>query len=179
MVKLGQNWILPILGDERTSRRLNRVFPESRTRASRISEILARGETVTTARTASTTETPTQPNASNSDLRDPDAEATAPSSTGGVVRQWVSELAGAARPNAGGEGTVRVPRDSEIDTLTAMFPDVGREVIVGVLQRRFVNFFPCPGHVTISDVCAKQFEYRDRRRDSAYFKPLVVMWSIA
>ena len=143
MVKFGQNWILPVLGDERTSRRLNRVFPESRTRASRISEILARGETVTTARTAATQETPTQPNASNGDLRDAGAETPAPSNTGGVVRQWVSELTSAARPNAGGGGTVRVPSESEIDTLTAMFPDVGREVIVGVLQRRFViSFLP-------------------------------------
>ena len=59
-----------------------------------------------------------------------------PTTTTGVVRQWVSELAGAARPGAGGQGTVRVPTSEEIQTLTSMFPDVPRDVILGVLQRR-------------------------------------------
>lgn len=148
MVKFGQSWVMPLFGDEGASRRLNRVFPESRTRPSRISEMLGQGETVTTARTASATQqrTPTtQPNASSRGARDGEAAAPAPSNTGGVVRQWVSELTGAtARPNAGGEGTVRVPRESEIDTLTAMFPDVGREVVAGVLQRRCGHFLFCP-----------------------------------
>lgn len=52
------------------------------------------------------------------------------------MRQLMSELRGGTRPNASGEGTVRAPSEFEIQILTAMFPDVGRDVILGVLQRR-------------------------------------------
>lgn len=47
----------------------------------------------------------------------------------------MNELTGRAERNATG---LRVPSDGEIAQLTAMFPDVQREVIVAALQRRLV-----------------------------------------
>ena len=58
-----------------------------------------------------------------------------------MVRQWMTELTGAARPTSTAQGTVRVPSDEEIQILTGMFPDVARDVVLGVLQRRYVNLF--------------------------------------
>ena len=55
---------------------------------------------------------------------------------GGVVRQWMSELASGARPVAQNGATVRAPSEAEIAILTGMFPDLEREVVLGVLQRR-------------------------------------------
>ena len=54
----------------------------------------------------------------------------------GVVRQWMSELASGTRPVAHGGGTVRAPGEAEVGLLTGMFPDIEREVVLGVLQRR-------------------------------------------
>ena len=58
--------------------------------------------------------------------------------TRGVVRQWVSELTEAANPS--GRGNVRVPSDSEVQMVTSMFPDIGRDVVLGALQRRYHIF---------------------------------------
>ncbi|GJE84864.1 CUE domain-containing protein [Phanerochaete sordida] len=137
VVRFAERWIKPLLGEERAGRRLNRVFPDSRTRTSRIQDLLARDEVPTTARRASTAGTPPAPAAAAgaADTRTEPPPRSPAANTRGVVRQWVSELAGAARPNASGPGTVRVPSEAEIETLTAMFPDVARDVVLGVLQR--------------------------------------------
>ena len=52
------------------------------------------------------------------------------------MRQWMSELASGARPVAQNGATVRAPSEAEIAILTGMFPDLEREVVLGVLQRR-------------------------------------------
>ena len=60
------------------------------------------------------------------------------SGTGGtsVMREWVDELTGRTdRANSG----LRVPSDEEITTLTGIFPDVAREVVIAALQRRYVS----------------------------------------
>ena len=147
-------------------RRTNRVLPEPRARGSgargsggsgggsggRVN--LADDEVVTTApqsnrrRTAAgsmpRTARPPVPTASQEAASDagPDADGQSEGGGGdgsgtGVVRQWMAELASGARPvPAQGGGTVRAPREREVAILTGMFPDVEREVLLGVLQRR-------------------------------------------
>lgn len=66
-----------------------------------------------------------------------------------MVRQWVSEIGRAARPN--GAGSVRVPSELEIQLLTAMFPDIGRDVVLGVLQRRSVTTLAIGGVIIFDD----------------------------
>jgi hypothetical protein len=57
-----------------------------------------------------------------------------------VMREWVDELTGRTdRANSG----LRVPSDEEITTLVGIFPDVGREVVIAALQRRYVSQFFC------------------------------------
>jgi hypothetical protein len=138
LVRFSAENIKPLFGAEGSSRRLNRVFPENR-RANRVAEILTRVEAVTTARTTQARRATREQAASGNRQHDEtDQSAPTTTSTGGVVRQWVSELTGAATPQPSSEGIVRAPREEEIETLTAMFPDVEREVILGVLQRRSV-----------------------------------------
>ena len=133
MVVLCQRWITPILGAETPLRRNNRVFPENRSRTRSAATSLAQDEVITTARSPPSTGATQRNRAADTD----GAEAQqSPSSTKGVVRQWVTELADAARPGTRGQGTVRAPNNDEIQTLTTMFPDVPRDVILGVLQRR-------------------------------------------
>ena len=141
MVSHAQRWIVPILGSERAARRNNRVFPE-RSLRNRAADLLAEDEIVTTA-TANREEPATAERPTSETSTSVQRNGSQPSSptTTGVVRQWVSELAGAARPANGGGGTVRVPGNDELQTLTAMFPDVSREVILGVLQRRYAFRF--------------------------------------
>lgn len=125
-----------MLGSERAVRRNNRVFPD-RSLRNRAADTLAEDEVVTTA-TASRGEpaAAVRPTSEASTVIQRNGSQPSSPTTTGVVRQWVSELAGAARPANGGEGTVRVPGNDELQTLTTMFPDVSREVILGVLQRR-------------------------------------------
>jgi len=132
LVNFSRNWIQPLLGGERTVRRTNRVLPESQQISSENDEI------ITTARLPQAQEGGgTSPTQSGSAVEGPSADTNTQgsASSAGVVRQWVSELAGAARGNPSGEGTVRVPSDAEIRLLTDMFPSVERSVLLGVLQR--------------------------------------------
>lgn len=146
IVLFAQTWIKPLLGEDRPIRRTNRVLPETRVAASGASETdnpndqEEQPEVITTARTREppSSSAPSPPNP-NAELPHSAGAAPAPGSTGrsgsGVVRQWVSELTEAARPSNTGEGTVRVPTDSEVQILTGMFPDISREVVLGALQR--------------------------------------------
>ncbi|KAH9855067.1 hypothetical protein C2E23DRAFT_816657 [Lenzites betulinus] len=141
-VRLVEAWIAPLLGETQPMRRTNRVLPESRAQAEarRQAAAIDQDEVVTTARNPRPRRTPTarppipaiptpdEPSITGEDT--PDAGQTG----GGVVRQWMSELASGARP-AGGTGTVRAASEAEIGILTAMFPDLEREVVLGVLQR--------------------------------------------
>jgi len=51
--------------------------------------------------------------------------------TTSVMRDWVNELTGRDRTSPG----LRIPNEAEISQVSAMFPNVGRETVVGVLQR--------------------------------------------
>lgn len=111
-VRVSSRFLLPLVGSMPAPRRTNRAFPDDRiaTQASSDTE-----EVVTTARPSGST-----------------VEGTAGAPGTSVMREWVNELTGRAqRPSAG----LRVPTEAEITQLTSMFPDVQREVVVGVLQR--------------------------------------------
>ena len=60
--------------------------------------------------------------------------------TTSVMRDWVNELTGRDGPPSG----LRIPTEAEISQVSAMFPNVGRETVVGALQRRYVRCFHLP-----------------------------------
>ncbi|KAL7282615.1 hypothetical protein ACG7TL_004087 [Trametes sanguinea] len=143
IVRFAEAWIKPLLGEAQPVRRTNRVLPETRSQAEARQRVAALrpDEVVTTAPNARQRGTPasrqsaaatTTPDAS---VRDPESAEDESSTGTGVVRQWWDEITSGARPVAGGAGTVRAPSETEIGTLTSMFPDLEREVILGVLQR--------------------------------------------
>lgn len=133
---MARQWVAPLLGEERAIRRTNRVLPQTRTRRDPHAD---NDEVITTARPSNADQ-----NASNQSTPQSATPPETPTPEGetqsgsGMVRQWMTELTGAARPRAAGGGTVRVPSDAEIQILTGMFPDIARDVLLGVLQRRYV-----------------------------------------
>lgn len=143
-----QTWVAPWLGESRPVRRTNRVLPEQRPSAAETLSLI--DEAISTARTPRTRTRPSARRAGSSVATDTptpetpsDAEPERQNGSG-IVRQWVTELTGAARPSSTAQGTVRVPSDEEIQILTGMFPDVARDVVLGVLQRRYVISFALP-----------------------------------
>ena len=147
-VRFAEAWVQPLLGEAQPVRRTNTVFPETRAQgeARRRATALGADEVVTTARNSQLRRTPAPRSngattaASNTTSR-PDNDSTQDAGqAGGTMRQLMNELGigGGPRPAAGGAGTVRAPSESEIGILTSMFPDLEREVILGVLQRRCV-----------------------------------------
>ncbi|KAL6309787.1 hypothetical protein BKA93DRAFT_723014 [Sparassis latifolia] len=136
--KLVLYYVKPLMGEGGPVRRTNRVFPAARQR-SRANGLqgVDNDEVVTTARESPTSGS-TRRNTTDADLTaTAGGRASGPNAgTGGVMRQWMSEIAGSTQPSAGGGGTVRAPSEAEIQMLVGMFPDVGRDVILGVLQRR-------------------------------------------
>ncbi|KAH9899579.1 hypothetical protein C8Q73DRAFT_638142 [Cubamyces lactineus] len=148
-VRFAAAWVQPLLGDEQPVRRTTRALPETRAQgeARRRASALNADEVVTTARSSRLRRTPApRPNgaataASNATSRTGNDNTQDASPAGRtVMRQWMNELGIGVgpRPVAGGAGTVRAPSESEIGILTSMFPDLEREVILGVLQRRCV-----------------------------------------
>lgn len=53
--------------------------------------------------------------------------------------EWVSEMTGRTG------GSARAPSEEEIATLTAMFPNLSREVVVSSLQRKWVSAYIAEG----------------------------------
>ncbi|KAI0331295.1 hypothetical protein GY45DRAFT_1249049 [Cubamyces sp. BRFM 1775] len=147
-VRFAKAWVQPLLGEEKPVRRTTRALPETRAQgeARRRASALNEDEPVTTARNARPSRSPASRTngattaASNTGSRSGDDSTQDAAPTGGTVRQWMTELGlgGGPRPVAGGAGTVRAPSESEINILTSMFPDLEREVVLGVLQRRCV-----------------------------------------
>lgn len=133
-------WIKPLLGEAKPVRRTNRVLPEPRAQADarrNAAALDAEDDVVTTAR--STPRRRPLRTAPQAGAQGSDGDGAENVNGTGVVRQWMSEIASGARPVPQGGGTVRAPSESEIAILTGMFPEVDREVILGVLQRRYVR----------------------------------------
>ncbi|KAH8096715.1 hypothetical protein BXZ70DRAFT_945936 [Cristinia sonorae] len=136
LVRFSREWIGSQLGEERPIRRTNRVLPQRRVRRDGQDgndEIITTARPSDSRRQAATSAEPESALRTTLPPETPTPEEAPPS--GGVVRQWMSELTGASRPTAAGGGTVRVPSDAEVQMLTGMFPDIARDVLLGVLQR--------------------------------------------
>lgn len=156
--RLCSRFLVPLLGSTKPPRRSNRAMPDESSASS--TSILRRRDATDGMRertgagrdgsrarltedgradTASL-ERSDNAQADGANPFDVDTSASANAGTGtslpgrAVVREWVDELTGRA---AQAESGLRVPSDSEIDAVTAMFPDFRREDIVGALQRRY------------------------------------------
>ncbi|KIJ20457.1 hypothetical protein PAXINDRAFT_67213, partial [Paxillus involutus ATCC 200175] len=116
VIRFSKRFLLPLVGSTRPPRRLNRARPE---RSEPTSEPMNE-EVITTAR-------PSTPAAQTDSSPNTQGEA------GSVVREWVNELTGRTEDTA----RIRTPTETEIAQVTAMFPDISREVIIGALQRRY------------------------------------------
>jgi len=128
-----------VIGSTRPPRRTNRALHEGSRVSLSVPHASASGVTdedegpITTARrNPSSTTRPT-------------AGGVGDNSRGGttvsVMRDWVNELTGGDGSSPG----LRIPSEAEISQVSAMFPNVGRETVVGALQRRYVpDFFFSP-----------------------------------
>jgi len=117
LVRFGLTVLLPLIGSTRPPRRTNRALPE--VRVSPAAAILAQDELVTTTRIPI-------PPAMRQD------ETEAPTTTTSVMRDWVNELTGSGNRSQVG---LRIPTEGEISQVSAMFPNVGRDTVIGALQR--------------------------------------------
>jgi len=122
LVDFGTRFILPLLGGARSPHRSNRAMPDERSanRAAHEAWLPPNDEVITTGRTPPSMTAPTLPDTDPSD----GSQRTS------VVRQWVDELSGRAER----ESTVRIATEEQINTMTTMFPQVPREIIVNALQ---------------------------------------------
>lgn len=143
IARVAREQIAPLLGEERSIRRTNQVLPQARARRIVPEE---NDEVITTSRPSVSSPGRTDAEGTNPPERATPSDRSTPNelgedrSGGGMMQQWMSEFTGAARPGGGGGGTVRVPSDAEIQMLTGMFPDIARDVLLGVLQRRCVLY---------------------------------------
>ncbi|KAI5893590.1 uncharacterized protein SCHCODRAFT_02256803 [Schizophyllum commune H4-8] len=143
-VRFCATYLLPLLGISRPPRRTNLALPEAPPE-----------EPVSTARTS--TSAAAEPGEGTNDEGAHTADQgirtsmqSVRTSGGAVMREFVSGLTGRADRDRVG---VRIPPESEVVQLTTMFPDLGRDVVVGTLQRRCVAF-ACMVVVPIPLICA-------------------------
>lgn len=129
IISFSKRFVVPLIGSLRPPRRSNRALPDDFRSSSHIGGLPStqNEEVITTARSPRSLMGTRARGAGAEDEQRP-----APS----VMREWVEELTGRDSANAG----LRIPSDAEITHLTNMFPSLDREVIVGALQRRWVNF---------------------------------------
>ncbi|KAI5828491.1 hypothetical protein K523DRAFT_307149 [Schizophyllum commune Tattone D] len=122
-IRFCSTYLQPLLGSSRPPRRTNLALPEAPAE-----------EPVSTARTIQSGLTGTQ-DAFTGDQGIRTSMQSVRTSGGAVMREFVSGLTGRADRDRVG---VRIPPESEVVQLTTMFPDLGRDVVVGTLQRRCV-----------------------------------------
>ena len=136
LIRLSSNMAPYVIGSTRPPRRTNRALHEaSRTSLASVLRASAGGANdedegpITTARQ------------NTSSTRRHSVGGRGDSSRGGtttsVMRDWVNELTG----RDGTSPRLRTPSEAEISQVLAMFPNVGRETVVGALQRRCVPGF--------------------------------------
>ncbi|KAF8622179.1 hypothetical protein AX15_007291 [Amanita polypyramis BW_CC] len=116
VVEFATRYILPLLGNARPPHRFNRAMPDGR-HSGGSNWPPPNDEVITTARTP-----PARSHSENE-----------PSNSGqrsSVVRRWVDQLSGRAERDS----AVHIPTEEQISTMTDMFPQVPREIIVNALQ---------------------------------------------
>ena len=136
LVRLSSNLAPYVIGSIRPPRRTNRALHEA-SRASFASLLRASaggangGEEgpITTARQSASSTTRLSTGGREDNSRG--------GTTTSVMRDWVNELTG----RDGTSPRLRVPSEAEVSQVLAMFPNVGRETVVGALQRRYVPGF--------------------------------------
>ncbi|KAL1699296.1 hypothetical protein EV121DRAFT_216530 [Schizophyllum commune] len=142
-VRFCATYLQPLLGSSRPPRRTNLALPEAppeepistaRTSTSAAAEA---GEGVSDGggRTSTQSGLSSTQDAFTGDQGIRTSMQSVRTSGGAVMREFVSGLTGRADRDRVG---VRIPPESEVVQLTTMFPDLGRDVVVGTLQRRCV-----------------------------------------
>ncbi|KAK2465984.1 hypothetical protein APHAL10511_001625 [Amanita phalloides] len=114
VVEFAVHYILPLLGNARPPHRPNRAMPDERS-AGRGNWPPPNNEVITTTR-----------NASARPLYEDEGNPRRSS----VMRQWVDELSGRAEQ----DNAVRIATEEQINTMTTLFPEVPREIIINALQ---------------------------------------------
>ncbi|CAD6584234.1 MAG: hypothetical protein TREMPRED_003776 [Tremellales sp. Tagirdzhanova-0007] len=158
----------PIVGSSAPPRRANRVLP------GQVAEFGARTTAVAQPSLRSllagrTGEGPVRRTSAGAGTASRPSQTAVPSVSAGagaaraVMGEWVSEMAGTA-----GAGP-RAPSEDEITTLSNMFPGLGREIIVGALQRSDHNTAMAVEVLLQEDVF--ELEPWLERRDRANPKP--------
>lgn len=123
-----------IVGSTRPPRRTNRALYEG-SRASSTSGLRANEGEVTDEDEGPITTARRNPSSTSRLSTGGSEDNSRGGTTTSVVRDWVNELTGRDGSSAG----LRIPSEAEISQVSAMFPNVGRETVVGTLQRRFVR----------------------------------------
>ena len=137
LIRLSSSMAPYVIGSTRPPRRTNRALHEaSRSSPASVPRTTVGGTNdedegpITTAR-RDTSSSATR--LSTGGRRDNSRRGT----TTSVMRDWVNELTGRDGQTPG----LRIPNEAEISQVSAMFPNVGRETVVGALQRRYVPGF--------------------------------------
>lgn len=135
LIRLSSNMAPYVIGSTRPPRRTNLALREASTSRPSLASVLRasvggandedEGPITTTRQSASST-----PRLSTGGRGDNSRRGT----TTSVMRDWVNELTG----RDGTSPALRIPSEAEISQVSAMFPNVGREAVVGALQRRYV-----------------------------------------
>lgn len=133
LIRLSSNIAPYVIGSTRPPRRTNRALHEaSRTSFASMLRASAGGAgdedegPITTARQSTSSVTRLSAGGRGDNPRG--------GVTTSVMRDWVNELTG----RDGTSPRLRMPSEPEISQVLAMFPNVGRETVVGALQRRCV-----------------------------------------
>ncbi|KAL1734425.1 hypothetical protein EV714DRAFT_202717 [Schizophyllum commune] len=140
-VRFCTTYLQPLLGSSRPPRRTNLALPEAppeepvSTARTSTSAAEARGANDGGGRTSAQSGLTGTQDAFPGDQGIRTSMQSVRTSGGAVMREFVSGLTGRADRDRVG---VRIPPESEVVQLTTMFPDLGRDVVVGTLQRRCV-----------------------------------------
>ncbi|KAF8659125.1 hypothetical protein AX16_001895 [Volvariella volvacea WC 439] len=143
-IRFSTNYLLPLVGSTSGGRRTNRALPASESSNNNDATATSTGRappTVTRTAvngeaegpTAISTAAPTSGLRTRTGVETGNDQQESNEASPSVMREWVNELTGRAAQASVG---IRVPAEGEITTLTTMFPNVERDVLVAALQRR-------------------------------------------
>ena len=133
LIRLSSNVAPYVIGSTRPPRRTNRALHEG-SRASSTSVPPARAGGISDEDEGPITTARQSPSSTTRGGRGDNSRG---GTTTSVMRDWVNELTGRDRTSPG----LRIPSEAEITQVLGMFPNVGRETVVGVMQRRYARGF--------------------------------------